>query len=199
MLQKLKQHAGMIILIVIIIAVIWYFLKKKSDNLEDGESSFAPGPGAPPRGMFAPVPPMGGGGGMPPPGPPAPPPPPGPPGPPPPPGPPGPHPPHPQPPYPYPYPYFWGGPSYVYGLDIVDGGYPNRSSCFKRVTMKENGAERTVCLSRREYVLYVQGRRDYWSEKLKVAKTKNFNWLEILRIQNKLSRANDILASLGGN
>lgn len=196
MLQKLKDNAGLLIIIVVIILIYIYYLSKNKPEGGSSESSFAPGPGAPSRGGFAPIPgAMGGGGaGLVPPGaPPAPPLPPPPPGP----GPgpvpptPGPH-PHPPQPWPYPWPYFWGGPNYVYGLDIVDNLTP---PCYKRVTVGDGAGERTVCMSRREYVIYVQGRKEYWQEKLKVAKSNGASRSKINDIQAKIDKTNRILSS----
>ncbi len=196
MLNKLKNNAGLLIIIVVIILIYVYYLSKNKEEGGSSESSFAPGPGAPARGGFAPIPGAmsgGGGAGLAPPPPPSPSPAPpsgGAPIPPPPPPGPTPH-PHPPQPWPYPWPYFWGGPNYVYGLDIVDNIAP---PCYKRVTVGDGAAERTVCMSRREYVIYVQGRREYWIEKLKVAKSNGAGRSKLNDIQAKIDKTNRILS-----
>lgn len=99
-------------------------------------------------------------------------------------------------PYPYPYPYPFPYYPYNYGttylLDTFDGG--SRSTCYRRVTM-ENG--RTVCMSRREYIIYVKGRKSFWSEKLVAAKASDESPSKISAIKKKLNRVNDILDSEG--
>ncbi len=142
--------------------------KKGAQKLITGESSFTPTPGSP-RGVFAPVPPP------PAPGPPAVPP--APPGPPAPPSPPTPgaghREDHPRPPYPYPYPY---GPynypyqySTVYLLDSGDTDVNRDNPCYQKIA--DSRGDLTICVTRREYIIYLKGRLEYWREKFKTAIT----------------------------
>lgn len=155
-----------VVLVFVLVSMLGLYIVtaiQRRRRVDSGESSFVPSSPPPIRGVFAPIPtPPAGGAPPPPPAPPVPPPP----------GPPAPpspdhghghHHPH-HGPYPY-YPYgYWQDPA----IFLID---PPASSCYKWVKTGENSRQ-SICLSRKQYVVYLRGRLMHWRDMLKDASNK---------------------------
>ena len=176
-----------LVIVVFVIYLIYRALKGK--KAFGTESSFTPTPGAP-RGVFAPIPPA------PAPAPVTPPP--------------APSEPsitptpgsgsrdwdHHHRPYPYPYPYYYPYQySTVYLLDNGDTDVARANNiCYQKIA--DSRGDLTICVTRREYIIYLKGRLDFWKERLKTA-VKNMEFSNIKEIYAKISRIKTILESEG--